>query len=251
MASVEYAVPLLPLDRLLIDQVETVLPSLGVQEEAVTSDRNGAFQLWEWTIRITNYLHQELDGKTLQEDHGGNRNAAYADVLNSLRHAPDGPLVANLFRVDALEEANPSFLAELSNHPARDVRCVPAPDDVHYWSLLQSIYSSGKLRHQHASMLRSNDGFNIWKAMQILLIQSKFLEIDSGLYSKVLNHHNFTSLYEYRRKFDLEEKQDTMDPREDERPQLFRRRDPTELESVCCPPQNSCRQISNSPTVAR
>ena len=121
MASVEYAVPLLPLDRLLIDQVETILPSLDVPKAVVTSsDQNGAFQLWEWTIHITNFLHQELDGKTLQEDHDGNRNAAYADVLNSLRHAPDGALAANLFRVDALEEANPSFLTELGNRPARD-----------------------------------------------------------------------------------------------------------------------------------
>lgn len=239
MASGEYVIPLLPLDRLLIDQVETVLLSLGVQKEAVTnSNRNGAFQLWEWTIRITEYLRQELDGTTLQEDYGGDRNAAYADILNSLRHSPDGPLAANLFRVDALEEANPSFLAELGNHPARDVRCVPAPADVQYWSLLQSIYSSGKLRQQHASMFRSNEGFNIWKAMQILLIQSKLLDIDSELYSYVLNHQIFTSLYEYRRKFDPEEEQDTMDAREEEMPQLFRRQDPTELESVCSPLQN-------------
>jgi hypothetical protein len=199
MASVEYVVPLLALDRLVLDRVESILPSFDVPRLIPTSaDQCEVFQLWAWTIRITESLHLELDGERLEEDHDGDRNAAYADALDSLRHSDT--LTTGLFRINALEEANPSFLAELGDRPARDMKCVPAPDDAHYWSLLQSIFSHGKLKLQKASMLQPTKAFDVWKAMQMLLIQSRMIENASELYQNVLEHPIFTSLYEFRLK---------------------------------------------------
>ena len=197
MASVEYIVPLLVLDRLVLDRVESILPSLDVPELVPDSaDQCDVFQLWAWTICITKYIHLELDGEQLEEFYDGDRNAAYDEVLTSLRRVHNGALAADLFRVNALEEANPSFLAELGDRPAQDVKCIPASDDAHYWSLLQSIYSHGKLE----PMLRQTERFDVWEGMQMLLIRSEIIGNASELYPYVLTHPDFTRLYEFRPK---------------------------------------------------
>ena len=210
VASVEYIVPLLTVDRLVLDRVESIPPSFDVPKLVPNSaGKCDVFQLWAWTTRITEYLHLELDGERLEEDHDGDRNAACADVLNCLRRVHGGTLAANLFRVNALEQANPLFVAELGDRPARDVKCVLASDDAHYWSLLQSIYSHGKLKFRKASMFQPTKAFDVWEAMRMLLIQSNMIEGASELYQNVFKHPMFTSLCKFRPKSGSQEKHAT------------------------------------------
>jgi hypothetical protein len=149
-----------------------------------------------------------LEGETVEADYNGDRNIAYAHILNALTNV-HGTLSSNLFRVNALEEANPSFLAELGNRPAQEVKCVPASQDAHYWSLLQAIYSHGKLRLREDSVSQPRKEFGIWEAVQALMIQSTLIKNDSESYVNVLSHPGFTSLYEFRRNSDSQEENPT------------------------------------------
>jgi hypothetical protein len=190
MSFVQCVIPLLPLDRLVLDRVESILHSFDILKIFPTSaDQCEVFQHWEWTTHITKYLHQELEGESVEADHDDDRNIAYID----------------LFRVNALEKANPSFLVELSNRRAQDVKCVPASQDAHYWGLLQAIYSHGKLKLRKDSVFQPTKAFGIWEAVQTLLIQSTLIENASESYINVLSHPGFKSLYEFRPNSDSQE----------------------------------------------
>lgn len=201
MSFVHYVIPLVALEHQLLDHVESILDSFDIPKPPPQSgDQWDVFQHWEWTTNITKYLHQQLDWETVEAEHDGDRDIAYADILHALsRHQIPA---SDLFRVTALEKANPSFLAELGKRPAQEVKCVPASQDAHYWSLLQAVYSHGKLKLQHDFVLESVNTFAIWEAVQALLIESTLIENASESYINVFSHPDFQSLYAIRRSLD-------------------------------------------------
>lgn len=198
MAPVEYIIPLLPLDRLVLDSVEGVLTRLNASNPLpILADPPEVFQLWTWTIRITKHLREDLDQETVDRDHDSDLETAYADVLNWLRHSSRS-LAQATFRIDALEDANPSFLVDLGENTVQDVKCVPSPHDAYYWNLLQRIHSQGNLKLRKDSLFQPTGSFDVWEAMHTLLIQSTRIQEALDLYQTLFNHETFTSLYEFR-----------------------------------------------------
>jgi hypothetical protein len=203
MASIKYVIPLVTLDRAVLDMIGTILPSLDVELAPVQTQPYDVFQLWIWKHRVAENL-LELDGDSL-EDHGGDRHAVYDEILNSLRRSDNTALAANTFRVNAMEEVNVSFLNELGEASAQEIECVSSLDDSPYWRILQSIHSCHLLKLCKAPILQNTQTFDIWDSMKMLLIKSPILESAPGLYPILFEHPVFKTLYEFRRTSPLQE----------------------------------------------
>ena len=84
MALIEYVSPLLPLARMVLDRLESILSSFHLPVFIPASiDQRDLLKLCGWTAGITEHLHRELNEEQLEDDDDGKRKAAYADIFSS------------------------------------------------------------------------------------------------------------------------------------------------------------------------
>ena len=138
---IEYLVPLSKFERLLIDELRSLLNEDDFDDKHnLQMSPEEAFGKWKWADRIKRAIEGEFDLKNMRSEHDGDRSKAYTGLLHYLKV---GRLTdENVARINEIDIINPDFIFRLGEQPIEVVVVRPLDQDVPLWETIARILPS-------------------------------------------------------------------------------------------------------------
>lgn len=152
--ALDFIVPLLPFERILVDDLVRSVSIAPVDGNRDAQHRlNDTFWKWKWPNYVKRCLSDDLGGDALQKDYRGNRFKACDACLHFIAH--NGKEQNNLYRVAGLRQANEGFIERLGDQDIEDIHVRPADEDLERWIAVADIDQTFHPNWYHEDFLQS------------------------------------------------------------------------------------------------